>query len=63
MKPRDVIITQRVITDAPLSALRQMRAYDFETICGTTRERRWYTVEVLSAEAHVVEPWEEAHHE
>ena len=54
MKPRKVVLTLEVVTDAPLSVLRRTGAY-----CGEWILAAPYNVEVKQAQANVVSPEKE----
>lgn len=55
-KPREVIITHRVKTRAPLSLLRKTAAYGQVVVCKGTEI---YSIQLIESRAHVPEPWEE----
>lgn len=56
MRPvREVLITHRVKTRAPLSILRKASTYCQIVVCKGTEV---YSIQVLESRAHVPEPWE-----
>lgn len=56
-KPREVIITHRVLTRAPLSLLRKTAAYSQLVVCSIKGDV--YSMQLIESRAHVPEPWEE----
>ena len=57
MKPRELALKLKVLTDTPLAEVR--KAHHYNIILLKPRRGQWYTAKVLRAGAEVVEPWDE----
>ena len=56
MKPREVELKLKVLTDTPLAEMRT--AHHYNIILLKPRRGQWYTAKVIQAQANVVEPWD-----
>ena len=56
MKPRELELKLKVLTDTPLAEAR--KAHHYSIILLKPRRGQWYTAKVIQAQANVVEPWD-----